>query len=70
MEAERFGARSAVMLVHSFSPECLWFEDFQAFLKLFGVDAAKPGRLYYLTDINEKALFAAWATGNPIFLQS
>ncbi len=36
LEAERFNAQHAVLLVHSFSPENMWFEDFAAFVNLFG----------------------------------
>jgi hypothetical protein len=69
IEAERFRAKSAVMLVHSFSQECLWFEDFQAFLQLFGVASIRPEKLYLLTELHGLLLFAGWATGNPMFLQ-
>lgn len=67
-EAERFGAKSAVMLVHSFSQDHLWFKDYQAFLELFGVHSARPGELYLLTELQGIALFAGWATGDPKFL--
>lgn len=37
LEAERFGARSALMIVHSFSPTSEHFDDYCRFLDLFGV---------------------------------
>ena len=40
IEARRFHAAHAVMLVHSFSEKCLWFEDFKAFVGLFGLKAS------------------------------
>jgi len=40
LEAERFGARDAVMLVHSFSPQNLWFEDFASFASALGLKVA------------------------------
>lgn len=70
LEAERFGAKSAVMLVHSFQQERLWFEDFQAFLSLFGVGSVQPGRLYLLSECGGVPLFAGWVTGDPLFLQA
>jgi hypothetical protein len=70
LEAEHFNASCAVVLVHSFHQECLWFEDFQAFLSLFGVDFAQPGKLYLLSESVEVPLFAGWVTGNPMFLQA
>ena len=56
IEAERFGAKSAIMLVHSFSPECLWFSDFQSFLELMGGGKAEVGRLYRLPHIVQKTV--------------
>lgn len=44
LEAKRFGAPDAVMLVHSFSPGHNWFEDFTAFVLMMGGVAA-AGRL-------------------------
>lgn len=65
VEAERFQANSAIMLVHSFSPECLWFEDYAKFLELFGVRSVVPGHLYFLTKLNNLSLYTGWAKGNP-----
>jgi hypothetical protein len=39
IEAERFGARHAVMLVHSFTEENLWFDDFAEFASVFRLKA-------------------------------
>lgn len=36
LEAQRFGASQAVMLVHSFSPDDSSLSEYQSFLKLFG----------------------------------
>ncbi len=40
LEAKRFRATDAAMVVHSFSPTHEWLEDYQAFLELFGLEAA------------------------------
>jgi hypothetical protein len=37
IEARKFNAQNALMLVHSFSPEDIGFEDYRNFLGLFGV---------------------------------
>ena len=39
LEAKKFNAQSALMLVHSFSPAKLWFDDYAAFLSLYGIKA-------------------------------
>jgi len=63
LEAERFRAKSAVMLVHSFSEECIGFDDFAAFINLFGIHNIQVGKLYLLTQIGEVHLSAGWVTG-------
>lgn len=67
IEATRFNARSAVMLVHSFSQDDLWFEDFQAFIRLFGVEA-QPNRLFWLKERHGISLYTGWAKGDARFL--
>lgn len=69
IEAERFSAKTAVMLVHSFHQDHKWFEDYRAFLNLFLKEAARPGLLYYLKDVSGISLFAGWATGDPNHLE-
>ena len=66
--AQRFNARYAVMMVHSFSPTGEWFEDFQAFTGLFGLPSAEHSVLLQLTVIDGIALFAGWASGDLTFL--
>jgi hypothetical protein len=44
IEARRFKTDSAAMIVHSFSPERLWFDAFARFVALFGVEA-QPDKL-------------------------
>jgi len=63
IEAKRFNARYAMMIVHSFSQEHKWFEDYQDFLNLFGVS----GRINELVELpNPKNLFvyAGWVVNN------
>ena len=62
LEANRFNAKYAVMLVHSFSPEHKWFSDYQDFLGLFGV-ASKINELAKLPESNGKQIFTGWVVG-------
>ena len=68
LEAERFNAKSAVMIVHSFSESNKWFEDFEAFVQLFGISNAMPNQLLALTKINDLKVYAGWAQGDKKFL--
>ena len=68
IEAKRFNARSAAMLVHSFSQDDQGFEDYQAFLGLFGVQAS-PNRLVFVNETRGINLYCGWARGNPKYLE-
>ena len=67
IEADRFNARNAVMVIHSFNQEDLWFDEFRAFLALYGVQAA-PHQLYFLKEIRGVNLYAGWARGDSKYL--
>ena len=67
IEAERFHAASAVMLVQSFSQEHMWFVDYQTFIGLFG-KSAEPDSVTYIGRKNGIALYTAWVVGEPQFL--
>lgn len=41
VEANRLHAQTAVMLVHSFSPNATWFEDFAGFVQALGGEAGR-----------------------------
>jgi hypothetical protein len=69
LEAKRFTAKSAVMIVHSFSQSDLWLDDYQDFLKLYGVVDAKIGKLYFLTELRGIKVYSGWARGDEKFLQ-
>jgi len=69
IEAERFSASSALMLVHSFSEDHTWLEDYQAFLSLFG----KEGGVNSVTFAGKKLgvnLYLSWVVGERRFLES
>ncbi|MFX0196764.1 MAG: DUF6946 family protein [Candidatus Hodarchaeota archaeon] len=68
LEGKRFGAKYAVMLVHSFSPTHEWFDDYARFLSLFGTsgvvnDLSVGGTR---SDID---LFFAWVRGDERYLK-
>ena len=69
IEAQKFNAKSAVMLVHSFSQSEEWFEDYQAFLKLFEV-AAEPNQLVFVKRTQGIDLYCGWARGNVKYLKA
>ena len=63
IEARRFLARDAVMIVHSFSSSDAWFEDYERFLSLLGV-TARIGELATVPGRDDPALHLAWVRGN------
>lgn len=69
LEAQRFNARSAVMVVHSFSQSDQWFDDYRAFTEIFGVQGVAVGRLHFLTAVNGIRVYSGWARGEERFLQ-
>lgn len=66
IEADRFKTDTAAMIVHSFSPTKMWFEDFARFLALFG-HRAVPDRLFEIPSQAKKPLFLGWASGDQKF---
>ncbi len=69
-EAKRFNAQSAVMIVHSFSQNDLWFDDYAAFLNIFGVTQSSVGTLYFLTEVYGIKVYSGWARGEEKFLRA
>jgi len=68
IEAERFHARDAAMIVHSFSPEQASLGDYQAFLGLFG-KKGNVGQLVALGTPNGIRLWSGWAQGDAKYLK-
>lgn len=65
IEARRFHARHAVLLVHSFDPSHTGMADFEAFAALLGADV-RPGSIAAAPDRPDGVtLHLAWATGTP-----
>ena len=66
---EQYRAAAAVLLVHSFSEERVGWSDYQAFTRLFGVEAAL-GSVQRFGGASTIPLFGLWVVGNCSFLQS
>lgn len=64
--AREFDAAAAAMVVHTFSPTGMWFDDFAAFASLFGA-AVEPGRAVALGEFDGVPLFIGWAVGDQRF---
>ena len=68
LEAKRFTSKTAVMLIHSFSQEMEWFEDYQIFLQLFNVTAV-PNNLQFVKQTQGIDLYCGWVKGNTKYLK-
>ncbi|MHC2795526.1 hypothetical protein ACVINZ_004538 [Mesorhizobium jarvisii] len=62
IEARRFKTDAAAMIVHSFSPTRRWFEDYSAFVALFGA-TAEPDQLVCVHPGSTPRLYLGWASG-------
>lgn len=67
IEAKRFNAKHALMLVHSFSPTCEWFNDYAAFVSLMGARAIE-NEIVPIGSRSGVCLYLGWAQGNPDYL--
>ena len=67
IEARRFHSKHAVMVVHSFSQEGKWFEDFASFVELFGVEVQKEC-LLSVGMVDGIELHLGWVTGASEYL--
>lgn len=67
IEAKRFNAPYAVMLVHSFSRQGSWFDEYAQFVGLYDQQAVKD-KLVHLASLGSVELFSGWVTGDSKFL--
>jgi hypothetical protein len=65
VEARRFVSSAAAMILHSFSPEHRWFDDFAAFCALF-CTTTQRGIPSVVTLPDGRPLILGWATGNRV----
>jgi len=64
---EQYRAAAAVFVVHSFSEALVGWPDYQAFARLFGVDAMQ-GKVQRLGGRSLIPLFGVWVVGDQSFL--
>jgi hypothetical protein len=62
IEAEKFNARNALMLVHSFSPTDEGFIDFQKFADLYNAKT-EPDKIVSVGRVNNIDLYLGWVKG-------
>ncbi len=67
IEAEKYNAKNAMLLIHSFSEENKWFEDYQNFTALFG-QFGEMNKLYSC-QLNNLNLFFCWVQGDLKYLK-
>jgi len=63
LEANRFGARQALMLVHSFSPDNARLDEYVSFGRVLGADPA-PGAVVPARTVGGVQLHLGWVTGD------
>lgn len=68
IEANRFNAAHAMMLIHSFSQADKWFEDYQRFLSLFRVKG-QPNTITSVGRCEGLLLYFAWVRGEEHYLR-
>lgn len=66
---EQYRAVAAILVIHSFSQELSGWLDYQAFTRLFGVEA-EIGTVQRLGSASSVPLFGVWVVGNPAYLKS
>ena len=67
IEAKRFHARNAVMIVHSFSQTAEWFDDYRQFVALFGANA-KKNKIIFVGQTSDVKLYLCWVSGDKRYL--
>jgi len=68
LEAQRFNAPHAVMLIHSFSQKHEWLDDYSAFARLLGVEEAEVNQVVSIGQRSGIDLSLCWVVGDPAFL--
>ena len=68
IEAKKFSAQNALMLVHSFSQADEWFDDYCQFLALFGLSGITPDSLVFARSVDGVDLYFSWVRGDRRYL--
>jgi len=69
IECERFGMEHAAMVIHSFSQEHAWFDDYEKFVHALG-GSGQRGELDRVQLKSGQTLYLGWATGEPRYLSA
>ena len=69
IESKRFRAQTSAMIVHSFSPEKAWFEDYTAFVAALG-GSSEPDRMTEVQVSDGFTLLLGWACGDKTYLKA
>jgi len=67
IEAKKFNAPNTLMLIHSFSYEDAWFNDYQKFLALFGA-GGRVNSVVPTKEIQGVDLYFGWVRGDRKYL--
>ena len=70
IEAERFDAKAAVMLVHSFSQKDTRFREYRNFGRLLGIEEVQAGVLGTTWARDNLPLYLGWVRGDERYLLS
>lgn len=68
LEAERFSAKYALMLVHSFSQTHRWFNEYAQFAALLAGKTVQAETVVHVGKRMGKELYLAWVTGEEEYL--
>lgn len=68
IQAKKFNAQNALMLIHSFDANYIWFDDYSNFVALFNGLKAKKDALVGPANINNIKLYFGWVKGEDKFL--
>ncbi len=68
IEAMRFHAATAMMLVHSFSQEHKWFPEFRDFAGKLGVEA-ELNKIHFCGNRSGVDLYIGWVVRDPQYLE-
>jgi len=68
IEAKKFNAQNALMLVHSFSQSDEWFDDYCQFLALFALGGVTPDSVLFGKSIGGIDLYFGWVKGDKDYL--
>ncbi len=70
LEAQRFAAHHALMLVHSFSAEDAWLDDYQAFAQRMGARDADADAIVVVGERGGIPLYLSWIRGEERYARA